>query len=131
MAGKYQKPFKHEFLMAQLILKGKGGILEWSTNDYEAFTFTAEGVRILFYPHTNSNRNVGCRIRDHGSKNKALAKKLMAVLYVAVGHNTTFYCKGLGINEVADLAGKEAWDHSGWAHKQAMEIRFPTKKVKT
>lgn len=129
MAGKYQKPFKHEFLMAQLILKGKGGELSWSTKDYEAFTFTADGVRILFYPHkTSSTGNVQCRVRDHGSKNKLLARKIMAELYVASGHSVTFYCKGLGPNEAGDLAGKEAWMNAGWAHKQAMQIRFPVSK---
>lgn len=131
MAGKYQKPFKHEYLMAQLILKGKGGVLDWSTKDYEAFTFTADGVRILFYPHTtNSTGNVQCRVRDHGSKNKKLARKIMADLYVASGHSVTFYCKSLGSNEANELVGKEAWNNAGWAHRQAMEIQFPTKKAK-
>lgn len=128
-AGKYQKWFQHEWLMADLILKPLGGTLTWSGKDYEAFLFTSEGVRILFYPHkTTSTGNIQCRIRDHGSKNKLEARRLMALLYIASGHSVTFYCKGLHAVEATKLAGKHEWERAGWANTAARELQRQANK---
>lgn len=52
--GQYHKYWKSEFnlaseLLDKLPLDGK---LEWSKNDYEAFSYKSEKVSLIFYPHT-------------------------------------------------------------------------------
>lgn len=93
-AGKYRKIYMDEFRKAGSILKGRGGCLEWSQHDYQAFTYWEEGVSLVFYPHKTTAGNRHLRVRDQGSKNKPLAAELMAALDSGAGHTCTFSSKG-------------------------------------
>lgn len=115
-AGKYQRLAKHEFAMAQMVLKG--GKIEWSENDYEAFRFVSPDVCLIFYPHkTSSTGNVSIRVRDSNSKNKASAKNLMSILYIGAGNNNTFMWKGMSLNDVARIADNNGLQF-GWADEK-------------
>ncbi len=116
MAGKYKKPFKREFVMAELVLAPYGGKLEWSQNDYEAFRFTSPGVTLIFYPHKTSAGHHHIRIREQNSKSKALAHELMARLDVAAGHCCTFSSKHL--QSAHFKFGIEHKIEHGWADKR-------------
>ena len=89
-AGKYHRLFKDEFKQAEEILAGRGGKVEWSTNDYQAFTYREPGVCLVFYPHKTSAGNYHVRVRNQGSKEAPLAKRLMRELYVQSGHSCSF-----------------------------------------
>lgn len=119
MAGKYRQWFKHEFAMAELVLKNAGGQLQWSQNDYEAFRFVAPRVCIIFYPHkTSGTGNVSCRVRDAGSQDKNKAKRLMNQLYVGAGHNNTFSQNNQGHFGAHDWA-RQTGTKFGWADEEA------------
>lgn len=63
LAGKYNSIYGEEFKMVQKILKDFNGKLEWSKNNYEAFTFKSDNLNIIFYPHRTSSRNYHIRVR--------------------------------------------------------------------
>lgn len=93
LAGKYHNHYAGEFdlacaLFRQLPFEGK---LEWSKNDYEAFVYKSPLVSLIFYPHkVRGTGNYHIRIRDHGSKDKALMEFISAYLDYGSGFNRTF-----------------------------------------
>jgi len=89
-AGKYNKFYKEEFELASAILKAERGHIEWSTYDYQAFTFKKPMVSLVFYPHKTSAGNYHIRVRNQGSKDKDQAERIMKMLYKKSGHNCTF-----------------------------------------
>lgn len=87
---RYRKLYRREFDIAQKALAARKGTLEWSPHDYEAFVWVEDGARIVFYPHRTSAGNYHLRVRDGGSKDKALADHVMKLLDDAVPHDCTF-----------------------------------------
>lgn len=87
---RYRKLYREEFDLASAALKGRDGSLEWSEVDYIAFVWSGPTVCIVFYPHKTSAGNYHIRVRDQGSKDKALAVKIMDELDSAAGYNCTF-----------------------------------------
>jgi hypothetical protein len=83
----YKKLYKNEFQLATKVL-GVG--VEWSPHDYEAFIYKKDTVSLVFYPHRTSAGNYHIRVRDNGSKDKELAKRLMFNLDIEAGNNCTF-----------------------------------------
>ncbi|HHX6267731.1 TPA: hypothetical protein ACVGI0_006074 [Pseudomonas aeruginosa] len=94
LAGKYRKFYMREFQQAEKVMKGRGGRLEWSQHDYQAFTYFEPGVSLVSYPHKTTAGNRHLRVRDQGSKNKTLAAQLMVALDSRAGHTCTFSSKG-------------------------------------
>ncbi len=80
MAGKYHKMFSEEFTKANERLKSFHGELCWSKNDYEAFTFKAPGLSLIFYPHRTKSNHQHIRVRDASSKDKNLFVKAVRAL---------------------------------------------------
>lgn len=71
MNKRYRKDYAKEFGEAQKALSVIPGEFAWSDKDYEAFTFKAPGVSLVFYPHkVSTTLNYHIRVRDNGSKNK-------------------------------------------------------------
>lgn len=67
----YRKMYAREFKEAQAALNTIPGEFAWSSHAYEAFTFKAPGLSLLFYPHkVSTTGNYHIRVRDNGSKNK-------------------------------------------------------------
>ena len=97
-AGQYSRHYRNEFMLAQQIIDGfmkeEAGIVEWSSNDYEAFHYVTPPVRLIFYPHRTSAGAYHIRVRDHASKEPEHAKSLMRSLYEESGYNCTFSRKG-------------------------------------
>lgn len=119
MAGKYQREAKHEFAMASLVLKDAPGELSWSSNDYEAFRFVSRDVTLIFYPHaTSGTGNVSIRVRQQASKKPGRALRLMSLLYIGAGHNTTFSWKHMDLNAVGKVADIGRIEY-GWADREA------------
>jgi hypothetical protein len=82
----YQKWYKDEFRQAEEFFADKGGVVEWSTHDYQAFTYKQEDkISLVFYPHKTTAGNHHIRVRDQGSKDKSLAKTLMHDLSKTTG----------------------------------------------
>ncbi|AJG18857.1 hypothetical protein [Cupriavidus basilensis] len=118
-AGNYQRLAKQEFSIAEKVLAGAGGRLQWGTNDYEAFRFVSPDVTLIFYPHkTSGTGNTSIRVRDQASKKKGKAAHLMALLYVGAGNNNTFYWKDMEYNTVHRVAQSAGLEY-GWAAKEA------------
>lgn len=115
-AGKYQRIFRDEFRMAQLVLATAGGKLEWSAADYEAFRFTSPTATLIFYPHkTSSTGNISVRVRSQGSKDAKRAAELMMRLRIGSGYYNTFTTKGANTTgEEAALCKREKLE-MGWA----------------
>lgn len=90
LAGRYHKEFKREFALAKELVAPIGGSVEPGKHNYEAFIYTHEDVRILFYPHKTTAGNYHLRVRDHGSKNKSRAVEIMKMLDDGAGYNCTF-----------------------------------------
>ena len=88
--GKYRKLYAEEFGLARGILAQYGGTFKWSEYDYQAFTFTKQGVNLIFYPHKTSAGNHHLRVREQGSTDKVQAKKLLSLLDKGAGYNCTF-----------------------------------------
>ena len=86
LAGKYKSIYNNEFKLAEKILKDFGGNLEWSTNDYEAFTFKNDEINIIFYPHKTSAGNYHIRVRGNGKN----INEFLDLLYKKSGFNCTF-----------------------------------------
>lgn len=88
--GKYTRKglFGREFEKARERLAPLGGTLEPGVHDYEAFIWTAPGVRLIFYPHTTKgtgNRHI--RVRASLDTNKALLKQ---AIYALAENSCTF-----------------------------------------
>lgn len=88
----YRREFKDDFALAAKIL---GKPVEWSPHAYEAFRFESKNVKLIFYPHRTSAGHYHIRVRDGGSVDVSLARKLMVKLYEDSGFNRTFSCKNL------------------------------------
>lgn len=84
LKSRYRKMYQGEFEIAQKGLSGRIGTLEWSPHEYEAFIWSEDGARVVFYPHRTSAGNYHLRVRDAGSKDKALADRIMQLLDDAV-----------------------------------------------
>ncbi|NIX57647.1 MAG: hypothetical protein GWN14_17420 [candidate division Zixibacteria bacterium] len=78
------------FSLAREILSNRTGVLEESPHDYQCFTYTEPGVKLVFYPHRTSAWNYHIRVRDQGSKDKQKATRLMDKLDEESGNNCTF-----------------------------------------
>lgn len=56
--------------------------MELSFCDYEVARIIGYGARVLIYPHkVSSTGNIHLRLRDHGSKNRVVADRIMNALY--------------------------------------------------
>lgn len=88
--SQYKRLYKHEFEFARAHLAADGGTVEWSPHDFEAFTYKAPGVSLVFYPHKTTANNRHIRVRDNGSKDKTRAAELMTSLWAAHGYECTF-----------------------------------------
>ena len=89
LAGKYNTMYGGEFKLAKRILTAFKGKLEWSTNDYEAFTFKADDMNLIFYPHRTSAGNYHIRVRGTGNN----IKEVLRLLDDKSGFNCTFSSK--------------------------------------
>jgi hypothetical protein len=89
MRGKYTQKnmFRREFEAARDRLASLGGSVEPGVNDYEAFTYSAPGVRLIFYPHKTSAGNHHIRVRAGG---KCEPKKLRAAIFALAENSCTF-----------------------------------------
>lgn len=80
-AGKYQKRFMREFKAASKALSGRGGELEWSSHDYQCFTYREPGVSLVFYPHRGpSSRLQWIRVRNQNSKQPEALSEVLLLL---------------------------------------------------
>ncbi|MFG0381069.1 hypothetical protein ACF8C6_08910 [Pseudomonas sp. zbq_18] len=80
-AGKYHKRFASEFKAAAKALSGRGGELQWSTHDWQCFTYREPGVSLVFYPHRGpSSRLQWLRVRNQGSKSAEAMREVIAIL---------------------------------------------------
>jgi hypothetical protein len=87
----YKKLYFPEFERAQnFLLPLYGGIISWSNADYEAFQYTNDGIRLIFYPHKTSAGNYHIRVRDGGSKNKVRAQAIIDVIQLDLSTDCTF-----------------------------------------
>ncbi len=91
-AGKYQRLYQDEFDMAKRVLTDSGvvGVMEWSNHDWQAFTFQADGLCLVFYPHKTTAGHHHIRVRDQGSKNHKQSHRLRKLLHRESGPNCTF-----------------------------------------
>lgn len=85
MRGKYHKrEFRREFESAKQRLAPLGGKVEPGVHDYEAFTYTAPGIRLIFYPHKTTAGHRHIRVREGG---KCDPEKVVAAVH-ALHENT-------------------------------------------
>jgi hypothetical protein len=88
LKGKYHKVFSEEYRKADERLRGLDGELVPGEHDYEAFVFTAPGIKLIFYPHkTKSTGNVHIRVRSAG---KADQKVLRKAIFALAENSCTF-----------------------------------------
>lgn len=89
MRGKYthKGAFAADFAKAKERLAPLGGKVEPGVHDYEAFTYTAPGVRLIFYPHRTSAGNQHIRVRVGG---KCEPDKLRAAIFALAENSCTF-----------------------------------------
>ena len=81
-AGKYHRQFAGEFRAVAKALDGRGGTLEWSQHDYQAFTYREPGVSLIFYPHRGPSSGLRfIRVRDSNSKSKEALAEVLAIIY--------------------------------------------------
>lgn len=85
--GKYAKLFKDEFAKAKERLAPLGGTVTAGTNDYEAFIYEADGIRLIFYPHKTSAFNYHIRVREGG---KCKPQKLREAIFALAENSCTF-----------------------------------------
>ncbi|MRT30785.1 hypothetical protein [Herbaspirillum sp. CAH-3] len=116
-AGKYGKVFQFEFKIAAKVLEPFNGRLEWSSADYEAFTFIRNDVRLVFYPYKSSAQNYALRVRDASSKNKKLASELMARLRIGNGFTTDFTQRNVNSDDLEQRLVDCEKLQRGWARK--------------
>lgn len=67
-----KRHFKAEFEDAGRRLAHLGGKLEPGVHDYQAFTFTMPGLRLVFYPHKTSAGHRHIRVRTEGKADQEL-----------------------------------------------------------
>lgn len=67
-----KRHFKTEYEDAGRRLAHLGGKLEPGVHDYQAFTFTMPGLRLVFYPHKTSASNKHIRVRAEGKPDSEL-----------------------------------------------------------
>jgi hypothetical protein len=72
--------FKAEFEDAGRRLAHLGGKLEPGVHDYQAFTFTMPGLRLVFYPHKTSASNYHIRVRAEGKADQELLAQAIQAL---------------------------------------------------
>lgn len=76
----HKRYFKAEYEDAGRRLAHLGGKLEPGVHDYQAFTFTMPGLRLVFYPHKTSASNYHLRVRTEGKADqKLLAQAIQAL----------------------------------------------------
>lgn len=75
-----KRHFKAEFEDAGRRLAHMGGKLEAGVHDYQAFTFTLPGLRLVFYPHKTSASNYHIRVRTEGKADQALLAQAIQAL---------------------------------------------------
>lgn len=82
LKGKYtqKRYFKAEFEDAQRRLAPLGGLFEVGVHDYQAFTFTMQGLRLVFYPHRTSASNYHVRVRAEGKADQCLLARAIQAL---------------------------------------------------
>lgn len=88
----YAKEFEraHDFLIPRF-----GGYMVWVEHDYQAFQYRIkDDVTLVFYPHKTSAMNHHIRVREQGSKDKARANAIMAVMAIDLANDCTFHQKG-------------------------------------
>ena len=90
----YKIAFKREFKRANdFLIPRYAGELTWSEEDYEAFLYETDNIRLIFYPHKTSANNYHIRVRDGGSKNKIRAQAIMDVIQFDLKTDCTFQQK--------------------------------------
>jgi hypothetical protein len=83
--------FKAEYEDAGRRLAHLGGKLEPGVHDYQAFTFTMPGLRLVFYPHKTSASNYHLRVRTEGkAEEKLLREAFLALKRGNIGCNFGF-----------------------------------------
>lgn len=89
LRGKYthKNHFQREFETAKVRLAPLGGDVLPGEHDYEAFTYSAPGIRLIFYPHRTSAGNYHIRVRAVG---KPEPEKLRAAVYALAENSCTF-----------------------------------------
>lgn len=75
-----KRHFKAEFEDAGRRLAHLGGKLEPGVHDYQAFTFTMPGLRLVFYPHKTSASNYHLRVRTEGKADEKLLREAFLAL---------------------------------------------------
>ena len=75
-----KRHFKAEYEDAGRRLAHLGGKLEPGVHDYQAFTFTMPGLRLVFYPHKTSTSNYHLRVRTEGSADEQLLRDAFLAL---------------------------------------------------
>jgi hypothetical protein len=87
--------FSDEFFEAKRILNASDDELKWVPHDYQLFVFVADGIRLVFYPHTTrSTGHQSVRIRSETRPElKTVAEWLMTRLYTKT-YGVTFSSKG-------------------------------------
>lgn len=85
-----RKEFNDEFKMAKKALAPFGGDVSWSDYDYEAFRYKSDSVQLIFYPHKTSAGHYHIRMRDAGSKDKAVLDGIRVALRDVAGYCCTF-----------------------------------------
>lgn len=87
--GKYHHEYTEEFVEAKKRLSDEfHGEIKWGSKDYEAFTYRAHGLSLVFYPHKTSAGGYHIRVRDNGSKDKSRVEKAAHLLNT--DHSCTF-----------------------------------------
>jgi RNA 3'-terminal phosphate cyclase len=90
--GKYtRKLFKREFEKAQERLLPLGGRVEAGIHDYEAFTYSATGIKLIFYPHKTTAGNQHIRVRTAG---KCDPEKVRQAITALAENSCTFQFPG-------------------------------------
>lgn len=89
LRGKYTQKnyFRREFETAKARLATLGGDVLPGEHDYEAFTYSAPGIRLIFYPHRTSAGNYHIRVRAAG---KPETKKLRDAIFALAENTCTF-----------------------------------------
>lgn len=75
-----KRHFKAEYEDAVRRLAHMGGKLEAGVHDYQAFTFTMPGLRLVFYPHKTSASNYHIRVRTEGTADQGLLVQAIKAL---------------------------------------------------
>ena len=75
-----REPWATELGYAETICNHLGCVVARSQHEYEVATVKSDGVSLIIYPHTSTQRHVSLRLRDNGSKDKTKARRIMLAM---------------------------------------------------